>query len=62
MTIDPFWRKYNHCPLCRSYAIQGQMCDGCKWYSPTYEHRLGYLDKYDPTEDAVRVMDREVTE
>ena len=31
MELDQFLRKYNKCPFCRSYAIQGNLCYGCKW-------------------------------
>lgn len=61
MTIDDFWKKYNHCPLCRLYTIQGQACDGCKWEFPI-QSKYRRFDKFDPTEDAIRMMNKEVTE
>lgn len=62
MTIDDFWKKYNHCPLCRAYASQGAYCDGCKWESPLYEHRPDNLDKFDPKPETIEAMNREITE
>lgn len=62
MTIDEFWRKYNHCPLCRLYTVQAGACDYCKWYTPNREHDPQYLDYYDPTDSAIRAMNKEVTE
>ena len=62
MTIDDFWKKYNHCPLCSSYKIQGALCDGCKWCLPIFEHRIGYIDKFSPTSDCIRMMNRMIAE
>lgn len=61
MTIDDFWKKYNHCPLCRKYLVQGRACDGCKWMYPCKIEGHDF-DLFEPTEDAVRAMNREVTE
>lgn len=61
MSIDDFWKKYNHCPLCRSYAVQGRLCDGCKWYVPVrIEGRI--FDKFEPTEEGKRLLNSEVEE
>lgn len=61
MTIDDFWKKYNHCPLCRKYLIQGGACDGCKWMYPCRIEGRD-IDGFDPTEDAIRTINAEVTE
>lgn len=53
--------KYNKCPFCRSYAIQGNLCYGCKW-------RFGHgqyaketdFDLFDPKESWRELMNREV--
>lgn len=58
MTIDDFWNKYNHCPLCESYTKQGEFCDGCKWRSPLRHD--GDTDKFYPTDECSRLMNREV--
>lgn len=60
MTIDDFWKKYNHCPLCRYYAIQGNCCENCKWWLPISDKTD--LDLFEPTEDTIRSMNREIDE
>ena len=60
MTIGQFWQKYNHCPLCKHYVIQGEQCDGCLWYSPIKKYTL--IDNYEPTEEAIRAMNKEIDE
>lgn len=63
MTIDDFWRKYNHCPHCRSYAVQGHACDGCKWYFESHVSEDSFsIDKFDPTDECIRKMNMEVDE
>lgn len=62
MTIDDFWEKYNHCPLCIGYNIQGSYCDDCRWQYPSYAKCNGKFDKFQPTEDCMLKMNREVTE
>lgn len=61
MTLDQFLRKYNKCPFCRSYVIQGNLCYVCKW-------RFGHgqyaketdFDLFDPKESWRELMNREV--
>ena len=60
MTIDDFWKKYNHCPLCENYVYQGALCDGCKWMFPVRSEERPF-DKFVPTGEAKRMMNREVT-
>ena len=63
MTLNEFLQKYNRCPFCRTYAIQGSWCYGCKW-------RWGHgqwaketdVDMFDPTEEWGRRLNKEVTE
>ena len=62
MTIDEFWERYNHCPKCRGYLIQGDMCRGCKWEFPIFEDRTDKLDKFDPTEECIRLMNKMIQE
>lgn len=63
MTIDGFWEKYTHCPKCRSYAIQGNLCYGCKWQFANGQYaKETDFDLFDPTEECIRMMSREVTE
>lgn len=60
MTIDDFWKKYDHCPKCKGYAIQGNRCYGCMWRTP-YPKETDF-DLFEPTEDCIRAINREVTE
>lgn len=58
MTIEDFWKKYNHCPSCRGYVMQGNRCYGCKWWTP-YPKETD-IDLFEPTEECIRAMNREV--
>lgn len=59
MTIDEYWKKNTHCPNCRKYVIQSRACDGCKWLLC---HNEGDMDLFDPTEECLLELNREVTE
>lgn len=56
MTIDDFWKKYNHCPLCVNYAHQELRCFSCKWSYPGAEG----FDRFKPTDKAIQAMNKEV--
>ena len=63
MTVDDFWKKYNHCPFCRYYAQQGNNCYGCMWRFANGEYAKDTdYDGFEPTEKALRVMNAEITE
>ena len=63
MTVDDFLRKYNKCPFCRSYNIQGNFCNGCKWQWAHGQYAKDTdFDRFDPTEEWMRMMNREVTD
>ena len=63
MTIEQFWQKYNHCPLCRSYVIQGALCDGCKWMWGNGRYTTDTdMDLFKPTDEARERMNREINE
>ena len=62
MTIDEFvkdfWKKHNHCPYCRAYPIQGAACMICRHRHPG----AGGIDNFEPNDEYVRIINREVTE
>ena len=60
MTIDDFWKKYNHCPLCIQYSIQNGACDGCRWELPIYVHMEDKFDKFFPTDECISLMNKEI--
>ena len=60
MTLDQFLRKYNKCPFCRNYRFQGEPCRNCVHYFSTREGKEGYFDHFDPTEEWMNMMNREV--
>lgn len=63
MTIDEFLEKYNKCPFCRSYRIQGNLCYGCKWrWGHGQYARDTDFDLFDPKEEWGQRMNKEVTE
>lgn len=62
MTLDEFLKKYNHCPFCRSYTIQGPLCDHCIYFFGSGYKKDGSIDKFDPTEDWIRLLNKEVTQ
>ena len=63
MTVDDFLRKYNKCPFCMSYNIQGDLCNCCKWKWAHGQYAKDTdLDLFDPTEEWMILMSREVTE
>jgi len=62
MTINEFWEKYNHCPLCQAYPVQGDACDNCRYALPIFGSRPGKDDKFVPTKEAAKAMNEEVTE
>ena len=63
MTLDQFLRKYSKCPFCRSYAIQGNLCHGCKWRFAHGQYAEDTdLDLFDPKDSWHQRMNREVTE
>ena len=63
MTIEQFWQKYNHCPMCRSYVIQGTLCDGCKWMWGNGRYTTDTdMDLFKPTDEARERMNREINE
>ena len=55
MTVDEYWKKYNHCPKCRFYTIQGSCCDNCRWAYP-YGVKDCTMDKFEPTDECIREM------
>lgn len=65
MTLDDFLKKYNKCPFCRNYRIQGDTCRNCKWRW-AYGMYAKYaketdLDRFDPTEEWAQRLNAEVT-
>lgn len=58
MTIDMFLKKYNKCPFCESYAMQGELCRGCENYIIKGEG----IDKFRPKQEWINRMNKEVTE
>ena len=64
MTLKQFLRKYNKCPFCRSYAIQGNLCYGCKWRfgHGQYAKEGRDFDLFDPKPSWSERMNKEVTE
>ena len=60
MTIDDFWKKYNHCPKCEGYKLQGGRCVGCKFRTP-YPKEWD-ADLFEPTQECIRAMNREIDE
>lgn len=62
MTIEDFWKKYNHCPLCENYIIQGLLCDGCRWYFERWKSAEMTMDNFFPSVSAMAMMNREVDE
>lgn len=63
MTLNEFLRKYNRCPFCRSYAIQGNLCYGCKWRFAHGQYAKEWdFDLFDPTSEWHRRLNKEVTE
>ena len=63
MTLDEFLQKYNKCPFCRSYAIQGNLCYGCKWKYANGEYAKDTdFDLFDPKDSWRELMNKEVTE
>lgn len=54
MPESDFWKKYNHCPMCRWYAAQGAGCDSCKWYLPIRTDEK--IDRFQPTEECERIL------
>lgn len=58
MTIDDFWKKYNHCPKCIWYVDQGIKCRNCKWR--LWKKEDTGLDLFEPTDEAIQAMNREV--
>ena len=62
MTIDDFWKKYNHCPLCEHYARQGVVCHGCRWEYEHWKDANVTADNFTPTISATVMMNREVDE
>lgn len=63
MTVDEYWKKYNRCPKCVGYNIQGRFCDNCKWKwgDGSYCKNTDF-DKFQATDECMRSMTREVTE
>lgn len=63
MTLNEFLRKYNRCPFCRTYNIQGSWCYGCKWRRGNGQYaKENDVDMFDPTEEWFRRLNKEVTE
>lgn len=63
MTLDQFLQKYTRCPFCRSYAIQGNLCYGCKCkYANGQYAKETDMDLFDPKDSWRELMNREVTE
>lgn len=64
MTLDQFLKKYNKCPFCRSYNIQGELCRNCKWRWSNDGHyaKETDMDKFDPTDEWRNLMNKEVAE
>ena len=62
MTLDQFLRKYNKCPFCRSYIIQGAACDHCRWkWSNDGKYAKDTdMDKFDPSDEWINRMNMEV--
>ena len=58
MTIDDFWKKYHRCPKCEGYAIQGGRCYGCKFQTPYPKD--WEMDLFEPTQECIKAMNREV--
>lgn len=52
MPESDFWKKYNHCPYCRWYTMQGR-CGDCKWYLIPKD---GMIDMFQPTEECERLL------
>ena len=59
MSIDEYWKKYNHCPKCRFYLMQSA-CGDCKHKYPVkvFEYPV---DNFEPTEECIRSMNAEVS-
>lgn len=63
MTVNEFLKKYNRCPFCRTYAIQGSWCIGCKWrFAHGQYAKENDVDMFDPKEEWFRRMNKEVTQ
>ena len=61
MTLNEFLKKYTRCPFCWSYAIQGNLCYGCKWrYGHGQYAKDTDFDLFDPNEVWKEMMEREV--
>lgn len=54
--LDRFWKKYNHCPLCKKYIMQS-LCGNCVWKYPVKIYDFE-MDNFEPTEECVSIMNK----